>query len=199
MNGITGEQYMKQRLFRWGFVMVLATLLSIILVIPAQAADPAILKLKAPVEATLGSSVTVTTVLEDSGGSAIVGVTIILWSPVDFLGTIGAIQHGEATTDAQGEAIFSYEPRTEGIVTLNAYFPGNEQHEFTQGTMELTVQGSTQLYHEEVGVYVPGIGIWILVAILGTVWFIYFMVFVFLMRIVRDKSENSQMAGGHSE
>jgi hypothetical protein len=190
---------MKQRLFRWGFVMVIATLLTITLVLPAQAADPATLKLQAPAEGTLGSSITVTTVLEDISGSAIVGATIIFWSPVDFLGTVGAIQHGEATTNAQGEAIFTYEPRTEGIVTLNAYFPGNEQHEFTQGTMELTVQGSAQLYHEEVGVHVPGIGIWILVTILGVVWFIYFMVFVFLTRIARDKSEKSQIAGGHSD
>ncbi len=190
---------MKQRFFRWGFGMVLATLISIMLVIPVKAADPAVLKLQAPAEATLGSSITVTAVFEDIGGSAIVGANIIFWIPVDFLGTVGSIPYGEATTNAQGEAIFSYEPRTEGIITLNAYFPGNEQHEFTQGTMELTVQGSTQLYHEEAGVHVPGIGIWILVAVLGGVWSVYFMVFVFLMRIVRDKSEKSQMAGGHSE
>lgn len=190
---------MKPRLFRWGLVIVIATIISIILAIPALAADPAILELQAPSETSLGSSITVITVLRDIQGAPIVGATIIFWSPVDFLGTVGAIQHGEATTNAQGEAVFSYEPRTGGIVTLNAYFPGNEQYELAQGTMELMVQGSAQLYQEEVGVHVPGIGIWIMVAILGGVWFVYFMVFVFLTRIARDNSEKPQMAGGYSE
>ncbi len=190
---------MKQRFFRWGLVIVITTLLSIILVIPALAADPAILELQAPSEASLGSSITVITVLKDIRGAPIVGATIIFWSPVDFLGTVGSIQHGEATTDAQGEAIFSYEPRTGGTITLNAYFPGNELYELAQGTMELTVQGSAQLYQEEVGVYVPGIGVWIMVTILGGVWFVYFMVLVFLAGIARDNSQKSQMAGGYNE
>lgn len=188
---------MSLRMTRWPGAALLALLL-LAGTTPVQAADPVVLELQVAEQATLGEEVLVTATLRDSKGLAVQGAIIVLWHPGTFLSTGGTVRLGEATTDSQGKATFLYEPRTEGLVTMTASFPGNDRHDFAAASAGVTVQGSRQLYFESAGVQVPGLGVWLLVAVLGTVWSVYFTVVVLLTRIARAASRSpASVGGGH--
>lgn len=188
---------MSLRMTRWLGAALLALLL-LAGTASAQAADPVVLELQVADQATLGEEVLVTATLRDSKGLAIQGAAIVLWSPATFLSTGGAVRLDEAATDSQGQATFRYEPRVAGTVTVNAYFPGNDRHSFAAASAEVTVQGSKQLYIESAGVQVPGLGVWLLVAVLGSVWSVYFTVVVLLTLIARAAPRSrASVGGGH--
>ena len=163
----------------------LAALLTLWVAATASAADPTALELRAPQEGQLRDTIPITAVLKDGKGSPIPRAPVILWSPASFLGTGGALRLGQSITDAQGKAIFHYEPRSQGPVTLNAYFPGDSRYEPVQASVELRVQGAAQLYQQTAGIHVPGVGVWMLVALMIGVWSVYLTVMVLLRRVAR--------------
>lgn len=170
--------------------VVFSALLLVVAATPVLAEGPATLELQAPKEMSLGGEVRVAAVLRDGNGAPIPGATIILWTPADFLSVGGAIQLGKATTDAQGRVAFLYEARSEGTVTLSAYSLGDARYPSAQASVQVNTLGSEQLTrHPREGVRVPGIGVWILVAILGGVWSTYFTVMVLLTLIARAGSQ----------
>lgn len=177
--------------------VLVPALLFLVTAAPVWAADPVTLQLQAPERAALGEDVTVTALLKDGKGAPVGGATIVLWSAASFLGTSGTVQLGRATTDAQGKAAFRYQPRAEGPVTLNAYFTGDSKHDAAQGSVVVAAQGSAQLYQETPPVYVPGINVWFLVALLGGVWGTYLAVMVLLTLIAREGAKASHDPGGH--
>lgn len=177
------------------------TLLSLLLLMatasPVWAAEPVTLQLQAPAQVSLGDKVAVTAVLQDGKGAPVPGATIVLWSSGSFLSVAGAVQLGQAVTDAQGRVTFTYEARTDGAVTLNAFFAGNSRYSPTQASAEIQVTGSAQLSRHPIeGVRVPGIGVWILAGILGGVWGTYLVVMVLLTLIAREAPKSSPEAGG---
>lgn len=176
-----------------------AILLSLLLLLrtatPVWAGDPVTLQLQAPTQVDLGEKVPVIALLKDSKGNPVPGATIILWRPASFLSKAGTIELGRATTDAQGKVSFVYEARSEGPVQLNAYFAGNSRYDPAQSAVELTVAGAAQLYQETAGVRVPGLGVWLLVAVLGGVWATYFAVMVLLTLIAREGARAAVGAG----
>ncbi|MBI2165195.1 MAG: Ig-like domain-containing protein [Chloroflexi bacterium] len=179
---------MRVRRGTWRWVALLGTLsLFLATGTPVWAAEPVTLELQAPEQLALGDKVSVTAMLKDANGSPVPAGTVILWTSGSFLSVGGAVQLGEAATDAQGRVTFTYEARNEGAVTLNAYFRGDSRYGFAQGSAAVDVQGSAQLTRHPIeGVRVPGIGVWILAAILGGVWSTYLAVMVFLTLIARE-------------
>ena len=177
---------MTRPVLRWGLVPLLAVLLSLALVAPVQAADPVSVKVEVPKEASLGDNVSVAAELRDGKGGPVPGATIILWTPASFLSVGGAVRLGEVPTDAQGRAEFSFQARSTGALTINAYFPGNSLYEPGQGSAELAVAGTAQLYQQEAGVRVRGIGVWLLVGLIGIVWSVYFSVMILVTLIARE-------------
>ncbi len=163
---------------------------------PLWAAEPVSLELQAPEQVTLGDEVIVTAVLRDGNGAPVPAATVILWSAATFLSTGGAIELGRAVTNAQGKATLLYQARTEERALLNAYFPGDSRYDPASATVELMVQGSSQLYQSTAGVRVPGIGVWLLVGVLGIVWSIYLTVMVLLTLIAREGSKAPLETGG---
>lgn len=152
---------------------------------PAGAASPVTLEIQAPEGLRLGEETRITAALREGAGAPVRGATVILWSPGSFLSTDGFVEQGRATTGADGKAVFAYQPRTEGSVTLNATFTGDSRYEAVSASVALPVTGSAQLYSEEAGIRVPGISVWLLVAVLSGVWGTYFMVMVLLGLIAR--------------
>lgn len=185
-------------IFRLGRLWAILVPLLLLLVTTTQvwAADPVVLELQMPEQATLGDEVEVTALLRDASGRPVPRATIILWNSSEFLSVGGAITLGEAMTDAQGRVVFSYEARTEESITLNAYFPGDSRYSGAQASAEMSVQGSAQLYQSTAGIQVPGLGVWLLVGLLGIVWTIFLVVMVFLALIVRAGSTTSSASGG---
>ena len=166
---------------------------------PVQAADPITLELKAPARVNLGEKVEIESLLRDGAGKPVPAASVVLYSGASFLSTNGNVQLGQTATDALGRALFAYEARTQGEVTLYASFLGDTSHSAADASVQLTVEGSAQLTRHPIeGVRVPGIGPWILAGILGGVWSTYLAVMVFLALIAREGSSASTDArGGH--
>ena len=158
-------------------------------------AIPLTLRMQAPSQVRLGETATITAVLRDSKGAPVPRATIVLWSQGSFLSTGGAVEQGKEVTDALGKVAFAYEARTEGTVTLNAFYAGDSRFAPAQSSADLMVQGSEQLYQESPGVPVPGVR-WLVAGLLSGVWLIYLTVMVLLSLIAREGSQTSGGAGG---
>ena len=185
---------------RWLWGVVLPLLLLLATSQPVWAASPVTLELEAPEQVTLGDMVRVTAVLRDLTGAPAPGATIVFWSPASFLSVGGSIELGRALTDAQGKATLRYQVRTEEKASLNAYFSGDSRYLSAQASTEMKVQGTAQITRHPIeGVRVPGIGVWILAAILGGVWSTYLGVMVFLSLIAREGSETARATGDTGE
>lgn len=152
----------------------------------ARAAAQATLTLHAPDQAVAGDPVSVEAELVEASGSPVPGATLVFWAPVSFLGTADSIELGRVVTDSHGRASFTYRPRGQGTLTLHAYFAGDEAHEMAAASVEITVLGVRQLYRESAGVRVPGVGVWMLAAVLTGVWALYLVVMGVLFLIARD-------------
>lgn len=162
----------------------------------AQGAGPEPgLTLQAPAQGTLGQTATVQSTLLTPGGSPVAGATIQFFSPTSFLSTIGEVLLGEAVTNGDGVAVLNYELRSDEQVEIIARFAGNASYGPVERSATIAVLGSTQLYQEEAGVRVPGVGVWMLAVILGGVWSIYFTVFVLVSRIAQEGVRARAAAG----
>ncbi len=186
---------MSVRNMKWFWRALVPLPLLLMTVTPALAASPLTLQMQAPSQVRLGETATITAVLQDGKGAPVPRATIVLRSQGSFLSTDGAVEQGREVTNAQGKVVFVYEARTEGTVTLNAYYAGDSRFDPAQSSTEITVQGSGQLYQETGAVQVPGVR-WLLVGLLSGVWLIYMMVMVLLSLIAREGSQASRGAGG---
>ncbi|MBF8267558.1 MAG: hypothetical protein HW388_1066 [Dehalococcoidia bacterium] len=170
-----------------GLLAILVLLALLLFSSVAQGAGPEPgLTLQAPAQGTLGQTATVQSTLLALGGSPVSGATIQFFSPASFLSTSGEVFLGEAVTDSSGVAVLRYELRSDNQVEIIARFAGNASYGPAESSATIAVQGSTQLYQEDIGVRVPGLNVWLLAAILGGVWSVYFTVFVLVSRIARE-------------
>lgn len=163
---------------------------------PVWAAEPTRVQVTAPPEVSLGDTVTVRVAVTDGKGAPVAGAAVVLLSPATFGSASSEMKLGQAVTDASGRASFSYEGRREGEQTLIARFSGNGSYAPAEASVALSVKGSAQLYHQEAGVKVPGIGVWILVLLLSAFWSIYMVVMVHITLIARQGREAPVVSGG---
>ncbi len=180
-------------------VILLALLPTLLLVTasPAYAAGPVTLELQAPKEAGLGERVTFTAMMKDATGSPVKGARVVFWFPASFLSTSGAVELGSAVTDSKGIATLLYQVRTEGSVSVNAYFSGDSRYDPASASIDMRVEGTAQLNkHIVEGVRVPGLSVWLLAGVLGIVYSIYFTVMVLLSLIAREGSHTPKATGG---
>jgi hypothetical protein len=185
---------------RWLWLAPLLLLLVLATATSAYAADPVTLELQAPTSAGLGDQVTLSALMRDATGSPVKGSRVVFWSPASFLSVGGSIELGRATTDAQGRATLVYQARIGGAVSLNAYFSGDSRYDPAYASADMQVEGTAQLTkHPIEGVRVPGLSVWLLVAIVGTVWSIYFVVMVLLGLIAREGAETARATGRGNE
>jgi len=176
---------MRTRTAKWLWLATLPLLVVLVTATPAWAAEPVNLEFQAPEQVNIGDEVMVTAGLRNEKGIPVPGANIVLTSEASFLSAEGTIELDRAATDAQGIVNFLYQARTEGPITLNVYFSGDSRYGSAQDSTELTVLGSVQLYQQTAGVRLPGISVWLLVGVLGTVWSIYVTVMVLLALIAR--------------
>ncbi|MBI4202884.1 MAG: hypothetical protein HY532_07230 [Chloroflexi bacterium] len=187
---------MNMRRLGWLLMLLLATFLFLALARPALAAGPVDLALEAPDQLNLGDEVVITAALKDSSGAPIPGATVVLWTPGQFLSVEGVMELGRAATDAQGLAVFLYQARSEKSATLNVSFSGDSRYSPAHASLEVSVAGSAQLYQSTAGVRLPGVGVWLLVAALGTAWSIYIGMMVLVTLIARAGQSASEELGG---
>ncbi len=119
---------------------------------PAAEGDDGVLRLTAPEQAQSGQPLTLTAVLQDSEGKAIVNATVAFLIEADFF-TNGLMEVGDAVTDDKGAAVFEYTPRQTGEVQIVARYEAIE----TSTTVSLTEAGEP-FYQTEAGIRLPAPG-----------------------------------------
>ena len=135
-------------------------------------ATHATLEVVAPARLTAGDSVDIQAVLHSShGGEAVPGATITFYMDGTFGGVDGKVLLGQAITGKDGVAHLSYLPRTAGEhqVHVEYMMPGDSEPEVA--TWSHDVSGTShQFYKSSAGVQIPGLNVWVLMAVVGMVW-----------------------------
>ena len=135
-------------------------------------ATHATLTVVAPERLTAGNSVDIQAVLHSAhGGESVAGATVTFYMDGAFAGVDGEMLLGQAVTDENGVAVLNYEPRAAGEHQLRVEYltPGESEPE--EATWSHSVGGATgQLYSSTSGVQIPGLNVWLLIAVVAAVW-----------------------------
>jgi len=149
------------------------------------------LEVKGPSQITVGDSVNVQALLHSADdGLSIAGAAVTFYMEASFDGVDGEVLLGQAVTDQNGVASLDYQPRSAGVhqfrveyVTLGASAP-------EEAFWSHTVTGATgQLYQSRAGVRIPGLNVWLIMAVLATVWAILLSVALRVVAIARAGAE----------
>jgi hypothetical protein len=122
----------------------------------------------------------------DSDRSPIAGMTVMFHEEVTFGGVTSDVELGGAVTDENGVAALAYQPRTAGTHEIHvryAYNDGEEEDAAASLTVPATGQ---QLYRSTAGVKIPGLNVWLLMALVAVVWAILLSVAFRVIAIAHD-------------
>ncbi len=170
---------------KWLLPLLLALICLQVATGSALAAQETQVELSLPGEGKVGEEAIVVAVLAEASGSPLQGVEVVFYTPAEFANVSGEIEIGQSVTDEQGVASLVYTPRSWGEQTVIVRFAGDSQYSAAESSAVTLIEPGPQLHQEEAGVDVPGIGVWLLVAVLGVVWTIYLVIAVLLELIAR--------------
>ena len=116
-------------------------------------------------------------------GVSVSHVPVVFYINASFGGVTGEVELGRAVTDENGVAIVTYEPRSASVheIRIEYVLPGESEPE-TITTSVFVTDAGTQLYRSTAGVDIPGLNVWLLIALLSAVWAI--LLFGIAMRVV---------------
>lgn len=144
------------------------------------------LHLSVPEEVVLGEEVRLEATLTTADGEPIPDVPVTFLMPMAWGEEIaGEAVLGTALTDHDGVASLTTDVRRSGSVSVIARFEGSAEYRPASEDMELTVEGDRQLYTPEVGLRVPWLGPWLLIAVVAGVWFLFLVVSIRIFAIAR--------------
>ena len=160
-------------------------------------ASHATLKVVAPAQLTAGDSVDVRAELHSAhGGEPVAGATITFYMDGSFGGVDSEVMLGQAITDKDGVAHLSYLPRTAGEHQVHVEYltPGESEPEVA--TWSHDVSGAPhQFYRSSAGVQIPGLNVWLLIAVVAGVWTILLSV---ALRVIAIANAGSEAGAGAS-
>lgn len=130
-------------------------------------------------------------------GSPAAEVPVTFYMTASFAEVEGEIVLGEAVTDAGGVATLEYEPRTAGDHEIRMEYAAGEGGEPESVTSTISVAGGSQQLHQSTaGVDIPGLNVWLLIAVVGGVWAILLSVALRVIAIAHNGSEAGPGAEG---
>lgn len=160
---------MKSLLFKtWAVAAVLA---ATFVLVGTAAADHVTVNLSVPDQPAIGQPAQVRGEFHSHpGGAPIVGMTVVLHEQVTAFQVTGDAELASAVTDANGVATLTYSLSVAGDHELHVtYTNGDAAPE--DASVSVTVPASTQqLYQSTAGVSIPGVNVWLLMAVVATVW-----------------------------
>lgn len=141
--------------------------------------------LDVPDQPAIGRSMEVQAHFHSASDEAIPNLTVTFHEEVTFGGVTSDVELGRAVTDEDGYAALTYEPRIAGTHQIHvryAYEDGEEE----DAAASITVPAAgEQLYRSTAGVKIPGLNVWLLMALVAAVWTILISVAVRVIAIAR--------------
>lgn len=156
----------------------------------AAAADVTV-EVSAPAQADVGAQVEIQgTVHSTADGSPVADAPVTFYTKESFGDVTGDVVLGTAVTDENGVALLSYEPRVAGDQEIRAAYVAEEGAQPVEATAVMTVAGSaSQLSHSTAGVRIPGLNVWLLMAVVSAVWMVLLSVAARVVAIARAAGE----------
>jgi len=151
-----------------------------------------------PAELSIGHPADVRAVLRSAGDDLpVAGATVTFYVTASFDGANGLVELGKAVTGQDGVAVLSYVPRSAGEHEIRVEYltPGATEPEVA--TWSHPASGADQLYRSTAGIHVPGLNVWVIIAVVSTVWLILFSVALRVIAIARA-GDDADIAAGHS-
>jgi len=159
----------------------------------AAAAEDVHVTVAAPGAAPIGGLVPVTVTVVQDGGP-LVGVEVVLVAEVEFVGEFGEVVLGRAVTDEAGVADLSYRQRVSTLASMAVRVEGHPE-----GTVALTITSTEQgrqVARSDTGVDLPGLGGWVVFALVGAVFAMMLRSVVRLVPIIREGDAAETRGGG---
>ncbi len=125
------------------------------------------------------------TLTSTTDGSPVAGVQVRILREVTFAGVTGMVEVAAATTDDDGRAEMDFVPRRAGDQDLVIEYLLPEAAEPVAASQSLVVAEGGQIYRSEAGVDIPGLGVWIIIAVATTVWVVLITIAVRVIAIAR--------------
>ena len=106
-------------------------------------------------------------------GIPVAGITVTFYMDASFSGVSGEVEIGQAMTDENGVAILIHEHRIasehQHQMRIEYLPPGETDTVMLERSMSLA-DGNVQLYRSTAGVNIPGLNVWLIIALVATVW-----------------------------
>ena len=144
------------------------------------------LELRLPnIDMTTGDRVEALVHLTDGKSEPVSGAEINVTQTVEFMGGAADVDLGRVVTNEQGQGVVVLGLTSDGELFINADFAGDDLRSPSSATEIIQVREGPPLFHQEGGIKVPGVNVYLLVAILGAVWATYLVVMGILLMIAR--------------
>ncbi len=133
-------------------------------------------------------------------GLPVANAAVTLYASETFGRVSGDVELGQTMTDQNGVAVVRFHPMSAGEHEVRVQYvtAGGKEPEVT--TASVTLPGiTTQLYQSSAGVQIPGLNVWLLIALVAAVWAILLSVAVRVIAIAHagnDEAAPAGLAGG---
>lgn len=127
-------------------------------------------------------------------GVPVPGVTVTFYAKDTFAQVTGDIEIGRDATDGAGVASITYRPREAGAREVHVEAVAKDGTTAKAATTIAVGGAAEQAYTQTAGIKVPGLNVWLIIALLSIVWGTLFFVGVTVVRIAAAGSDEA--AGG---
>ncbi len=130
------------------------------------------------------------TLRSPDGNTTLTNIPVTFYTDASLGDVKGQVVLGRAVTDNNGVASLNFEPRVAGEHQIRVEFAAPGETQPQAATTTISVAGSTtQLYQSTAGIQIPGLSVWVLIAVVSIVWAILLSVALRIVGIARDGGE----------
>jgi mono/diheme cytochrome c family protein len=152
------------------------------------AADHLMIEVDAPAEAIVGAELEISaTVRLEETREPVEGTPVTFYADAFFAGVTGEIELGTADTNRIGVATFRTSFSVRGVHQVRAVAVGDAEAE--PSDVLINIQMGPQIVASESGVEIPGLGSWVVTAVIAGVWVIMIVAAVWMVRASRSGRE----------
>jgi len=120
-------------------------------------------------------------------GLPVANATVTLYADESFGGVTGRVELGQTLSDQDGVATVRFHPLSAGDHQIRVEYRTSGESQPEAATISITMPGITsQLYQSSAGIQIPGLNVWLLMALVATVWVILLSVALRVVAIAHD-------------